>query len=292
MSGASGLIGSALVPALESSGYEVTRLVRGTPRAAGQIAWQPTRGLDPQLLSGFDAVILLAGESIVGRWTEAKKKRILESRVGATRTLAEALARAPERPRVLLCASAVGYYGNRGDELLHEESSPGDQFASRLSLHWEKASQPAADAGIRTVPLRFGAVLSPQGGALGQMLTPFKLGLGGKMGSGRQWLSWIAVQDVIGAMQWILHHDCCSGPFNVVAPNPVTNEEFATTLASVLSRPAFFSLPGFAVRWAFGEMGKEILLGSQRAEPRKLAASGYVFQQPQLRPALEAILRR
>jgi uncharacterized protein (TIGR01777 family) len=291
MSGASGLIGSAVAPSLERNGYQVTRLVRGTP-SAGQIAWQPTRVLDPRLLSGFDAVIHLAGESIVGRWTEAKKKRILQSRVGTTRTLAEALAQAPERPRVLLCASAVGYYGNRGDEPLHEESSPGDQFASQLSRQWERASQPAADAGIRTVPLRFGAVLSRQGGALGQMLTPFKLGLGGKMGSGRQWISWIAVQDVIGAIQWILHQDGCSGPFNVVAPNPVTNKEFATTLASVLSRPAFFSLPGFAVRWAFGEMGTEILLGSQRAEPRKLIASGYIFQQPRLRPALEAILRR
>jgi uncharacterized protein (TIGR01777 family) len=292
MSGASGLIGSAVVPWLERNGYEVTRLVRGTPSAAAQIAWQPTRLLDPRLLSGFDAVIHLAGESIVGRWTEAKKKRILESRVGATRTLAEALAQAPERPRVLLCASAVGYYGNRGDEPLHEESSSGDQFASLLSRQWERASQPAADAGIRTVPLRFGAVLSRQGGALGQMLTPFKLGLGGKMGSGRQWISWIAVQDVIGAIQWILRRDGCSGPFNLVAPNPVTNEEFTTTLASVLSRPAFFSLPGFAVRWALGEMGTEILLGSQRAEPRKLIASGYIFEQPQLRPALEAILRR
>jgi len=292
MSGASGLIGSAVVPSLERNGYEVTRLVRGTPSAAAQIAWQPTRLLDPRVLSGFDAVIHLAGESIVGRWTEAKKKRILESRVGATRTLAEALAQAPERPRVLLCASAVGYYGDRGDEPLHEGSSWGDQFASQLSRQWEGALQPAADAGIRTVPLRFGAVLSQQGGALGQMLTPFKLGLGGKMGSGRQWMSWIAVQDVIGAIQWILRREGCSGPFNLVAPNPVTNAEFVTTLASVLSRPAFFSLPGFAVRWAFGEMGSEILLGSQRAEPRKLIASGYIFQQPELRPALEAILRR
>jgi uncharacterized protein len=289
ISGASGLIGSAVLPSLEANGYEVTRLVRGTPSAARQIAW-PRAVLDPQLLSGFDAVIHLSGESVVGRWTEAKKKRILESRVGATRTLSQALAQAAQPPRVLLCASAVGYYGNRGDELLPEQSSSGDQFASELSRQWEAASRPAADAGIRTVPLRFGAVLSKRGGALGRMLTPFRLGLGGKMGNGRQWMSWIAVQDVIGALQWLLRHDSCSGPFNLVSPHPVTNEEFATTLASVLSRPAFFSLPAFAVRLAFGEMGTEILLGSQRAEPAKLLESGYVFQLPHLRQALEAIL--
>ena len=280
-----------MLPSLEANGYEVTRLVRGTPSAARQIAW-PSALPDPQLLSGFDAVIHLAGESVVGRWTEAKKTRILESRVGTTRTLSQALARAAQPPRVLLCASAVGYYGSRGDELLPEESSPGDQFASALSRQWEAASQPAADAGIRTVPLRFGAVLSKRGGALGRMLTPFQLGLGGKMGNGRQWMSWIAVPDVIGAMQWLLHHDSCSGPFNLGSPHPVTTEEFATTLASVLSRPAFFSLPAFAVRLAFGEMGTEILLGSQRAEPAKLLESGYVFEQPHLRQALEAILGR
>jgi uncharacterized protein len=291
ISGASGLIGSAVLASLEANGDEVTRLVRGTPSAARQIAW-PTRVPDPQLLSGFDAVIHLSGESIVGRWTETKKKRILESRVGTTRTLSQALGLAEQPPRVLLCASAVGYYGSRGDELLAEESSPGDQFASELSRQWEAASQPAADAGIRTAALRFGAVLSKQGGALGQMLTPFQLGLGGKMGNGRQGMSWIAVPDVVGAIRWLLGHDSCSGPFNLVSPHPVTNEEFATTLASVLSRPAFFSLPAFAVRLAFGEMGTEILLGSQRAQPAKLLASGYVFQQPHLRPALEAILGR
>ncbi|MGA9042715.1 MAG: TIGR01777 family oxidoreductase [Terriglobales bacterium] len=291
ISGASGLIGSALVPSLEAGGYEVTRLVRGAASGERQIAWDPARPLAPELVSGFDAVIHLSGESIVGRWTEAKKKRIVESRVGATRTLSEALTKAPQRPRIFLCASAVGYYGDRGDEILREESASGEQFASELCRQWEAASQSAEAAGIRTAHMRLGAVLSAHGGALREMLTPFQLGLGGKIGNGRQWMPWIAIADVVGAMLWMLSHDL-SGAVNVVSPNPVTNAEFAKTLASVLSRPAIFPVPAFAVRLAFGDMGKELLLASQRVEPAKLVASGYGFRQPDLRKALEGILKR
>ncbi len=253
--------------------------------------WDPARPLAPESVSGFDAVIHLSGESIVGRWTEAKKKRIVESRVGATRTLSEALVKAPQRPRSFLGASAVGYYGDRGDEILREESASGQQFASELCRQWEGASQSAEAAGIRTVHMRLGAVLSAQGGALREMLTPFRLGLGGRIGNGRQWMPWIALVDVVGAILWMLSHDL-SGPVNLVSPNPVTNAEFAKTLASVLSRPAIFPVPAFAVRLAFGDMGKELLLASQRVEPTKLVASGYVFQQPDLRRALEGILKR
>jgi uncharacterized protein len=292
MSGASGLIGSALLPSLEANGYEVTRLVRKGPSAAGEIAWNPAQPLDPELVSGFDSVIHLSGESILGRWTEAKKKRIVESRVGTTRTLSEALVKAAQRPRSFLCASAVGYYGTRGDEILDEQSSSGKQFASELARRWEAATQPAADAGIRMVPLRFGAVLSKQGGALRQMLLPFRLGLGGKTGDGRQWMPWVAIADAVDAILWILNHESLSGAVNLVSPNPVPNAEFAKTLAEVLARPAFFSIPAFAVKLAFGEMGEEILLGSQRVDPAKLIASGYVFQQPDLRKTLEEILKR
>jgi hypothetical protein len=292
ISGASGLIGSALVPALEANGYEVMRLVRKGPSTDGEIAWNPAQPLNPELVSGFDSVIHLSGESILGRWTEAKKKRIVESRVGTTRTLSEALVKAPQRPRSFLCASAVGYYGTRGDEILDEGSSSGKQFASELARQWEAATQPAASAGIRTVHMRFGAALSKDGGALRKMLLPFKLGLGGKTGDGRQWMPWITIADVVGAILWILNHESLSGPVNLVSPNPVPNAEFAKTLAAVLARPAFFSIPAFAVKLAFGEMGEEILLGSQRVAPAKLIANGYVFQQPDLRRALEEILKR
>jgi uncharacterized protein len=292
MSGASGLIGSALMPSLEVNGYEVTRLVRKDPAAGGEIAWNPAQPLDPELVSGFDSVIHLSGESILARWTQARKKRIVESRVGTTGTLSEALVKAPQRPRSFLCASAVGYYGTRGDEILDEESSSGKQFASELARQWEAATQPAANAGIRTVHLRFGAALSKEGGALGKMLLPFGLGLGGKTGDGRQWMPWVAITDVLGAILWILNHESLSGPVNLVSPNPVSNADFAKTLAAVLRRPAFFSIPAFAVKFAFGEMGEEILLGSQRVSPAKLVASGYVFQQPDLRRALEEILKR
>jgi uncharacterized protein (TIGR01777 family) len=292
VSGSSGLIGTALVPALKASGYEVVRLVRGASSGDGQIGWDPARTLSPESASGFDAVVHLAGESIVGRWTEDKKQRILESRVQGTRKLVEALAMAPQRPRVLISGSASGYYGDRGDEILREDSLSGQAFTSELCRQWEAATQVAVNAGIRTVQIRLGVVLSAAGGALKKMLPPFRMGVGGNMGSGRQWFSWVDMQDVIGAIQYILKKDGVQGAVNLASPKPVTNAEFTKVLASVLSRPAIFPMPAFAARLVFGQMADELLLASQRLEPAKLLAGGYLFEKPDLRMALEGILKR
>ena len=292
VSGSSGLVGSALVPALTASGYEVTRLVRGGSSGQSQLAWDPTKPLAPDTLSGFDALVHLAGESIVGRWTEDKKRRIVESRVLPTKHLAEAMAKASRPPRVFICASAIGYYGDRGDEVLREESSPGARFSSQLCVQWENACQAAVAAGIRTVNLRFGIVLSAAGGALKKMLPPFRLGAGGNMGNGRQWMSWVDLQDVTVAILHILKTEALRGAVNMTAPNPVTNAEFTKTLAAVLSRPAILPMPAFAARLLFGQMADELLLASQRVEPAKLLASSYVFQQPELRRSLQMILQK
>ena len=292
VSGSSGLIGAALIPALKSRGYDVTCLVRGAASGKDQIQWDPARPLAPESLSGFDAVVHLAGESIVGRWTETKKRRIRESRVQGTRRLAEALAQASQQPRLLISASAIGYYGDRGEETLREDSSSGSGFLAEVCREWEGADEPAAKAGIRTAQMRFGLVLSPSGGALQKMLPPFRLGLGGKMGNGRQWWSWIDIDDLVGAVQHVIKTETLRGPVNVVAPRPLTNAEFTRTLASVLSRPAILPMPAFAARLVFGQMGDELLLASQRVEPAKLLASGYVFQKPDLRLALLAILKQ
>jgi uncharacterized protein (TIGR01777 family) len=292
VSGSSGLIGAALIPALKSSGYEITCLVRGTASRRDQIQWDPAQPLVPESVSGFDAVVHLAGESIVGRWTEAKKRRIRESRVQGTLRLAEALAQAPQRPRVLISASAIGYYGDRGDEALREDSASGSGFLPEVCREWEDATEPATKGGIRTVQVRFGLVLSQHGGALQKMLPPFRLGVGGNMGNGRQWWSWIDIDDLVGAVQHVIKTETLQGPINVVGPNPLTNAEFTKTLASVLSRPALFPMPAFAARLVFGQMGDELLLASQRVEPAKLLASGYVFQKPILRAALEGILKK
>lgn len=292
VSGSSGLVGRALVPALQEAGYEVTRLVRGFSSSRNQIPWNPGEPIAPQTVSGFEAVVHLAGESIVGRWTEAKKVRIRESRIMGTRHLAEALAKASVRPRVLVSASAIGYYGDRGNEILREESTSGAGFLSDVCLGWECATVPAVQAGIRTVQIRIGVVLSPDGGALAKMLTPFRLGVGGKMGSGKQWWSWIALQDLVGVILHAIGTDSLQGPVNAVSPNPVRNSEFTKILGSVLSRPTLFPMPAFAARLALGEMADELLLASQRVEPAKLKASGYIFEQPDLPPALKNLLKK
>src|SRR5580700_8040271 len=283
VSGASGPIGAALLPPLKTRGYEVTRLVRGAATGGNQISWDPGKAIAPECVSGFDAVIHLAGESIVGRWTDEKKRKIRDSRVVGTIALAEALAQAKDKPQVFACSSAIGFYGDRGNEVLNEESAHGAGFLPEVCREWEAATQTAADAGIRTVQMRTGVVLSPKGGALGKMLTPFKMGVGGRIGDGRQWMSWIDVQDMVSAIHHILKADL-RGPVNMVAPKPVTNAEFTRTLASVLSRPAIFPMPAFAVKLAFGEMGETVLLGSQRVEPAQLLASGYPFHFSDLRP--------
>src|ERR1700677_1067173 len=292
VSGVSGPIGAALLPSLKASGWSVVRLVRGATTGEGQIAWNPAVPIAPEAVSGFDAVIHLAGESIFGRWTTAKKEKIRDSRVVGTFNLSSALAQAEEKPRVFICGSAIGYYGNRGDESLHEESAPGAGFLVEVCQDWEEATTPAVQADIRTAHIRTGVVLSSQGGALAAMLTPFKLGLGGRIGSGRQWTSWIDVRDLVGAIHHILKNDLIQGPVNLVAPKPVRNAEFADTLASVLSRPAIFPLPEFAVKSVFGEMGQEMLLGSQKVEASRLISSGYPFRYRELRQSLEGLLKK
>ena len=290
VSGASGPIGTALLSALKARGYAVARLVRGAANQPDQIAWDPAQPLSPDLVSGFDAVIHLAGESIVGRWTEAKKQRILDSRRQGTGHLAQAVAKASQRPRVFVSASAVGYYGDRGDEILREDSASGDGFAAEICRQWEAAARPAAVAGIRTVQLRIGVMMSGEGGALPKMLPPFRMGLGGRLGNGRQWWSWVSVVDVVGAILHVLENESVQGPVNTVAPNQVTNADFTRTLASVIKRPALFPMPAFVVKLVFGEMGTELFLASQRVQPAKLLESGYQFRQPELKKALEEIL--
>jgi uncharacterized protein (TIGR01777 family) len=292
VSGVSGPIGATLLPSLKTRGYEVTRLVRGVATGDDQISWNPSKPIAPDLVSRFDAVIHLAGESIVGRWSKTKKAKIRDSRVLGTTNLAQALAQANRKPEVFICSSAIGYYGDRGNELLNERSRPGSGFLAEVCREWEAATQPAAQAGIRTVQIRTGVVLSPKGGALGKMLTPFKMGVGGKIGDGRQWMSWIDVQDMVGAIHHILKSDLLQGPVNMVAPKPVTNAEFTETLGSVLSRPTILPMPAFAVKLAFGEMGETVLLGSQRVEPAQLVTSGYPFRFTSLRASLENLLNR
>ena len=294
VSGASGLIGSALVPFLTTGGHRVTRLVRSPPAGEGAVFWDPAaRRLDPAALEGADAVVHLAGEPIArGRWTDAKKARIRDSRIQGTELLAEALARLDRPPRVLVSASAVGYYGDRGAELLRETSPPGTGFLAGVCRDWEAATRAAAAKGIRVATLRFGIVLSPAGGALARMLPPFRLGVGGRIGGGRQYMSWIAVDDAVGAIHHALMTDDLEGPVNVVAPQAVTNREFTRTLGRVLRRPTIFPVPAFAARLAFGELADALLLASARVEPARLLAAGYRFRHPDLEDALRHLLGR
>jgi len=288
ISGASGLIGSALAPALEADGHELTRLVRGSAKSRNDLVWEPMREVRPQLVSGFDVVIHLSGESVSGRWTGEKKRRIRESRVVSTRNLAWALAKAKEPPRTFVCASAIGYYGDRGDEVLSEESSPGTGFLPEVCREWEAATHVGL-AGVRIVNLRFGIVLSSNGGALKQMLLPFRLGLGGRVGSGRQWWSWIHIDDVVSAVMQIVRAEWLRDAVNITAPNPVTNAEFTRVLASAMKRPAIFAVPGFAAKLAFGEFAKEGILASARVVPKKLEDSGFEFRYAELHAALEEL---
>ena len=292
VSGANGLIGSALAPALEAAGHRVTRLVRGRARPGwGEVAWEPDAGRMPlPALEGVDAVVHLAGESIVGRWTADKKRRIYDSRVRGTQVLCEALRQVVKPPKTFVCASAIGYYGNCGERLLLEESRAGNDFLARVCVDWEAAAAPAAERGIRVVSLRLGMVLSGAGGALGQMLPPFRLGLGGVLGGGAQYMSWVALDDVVGAISHVLTTESLHGAVNLAAPEPVSNRDFTKTLGRVLRRPTRFAMPGFAARLLFGEMADALLLASARVEPAKLNASGYAFQYPALEGALRHVL--
>jgi uncharacterized protein len=294
VTGASGLIGSALVASLTSTGHGVTRLVRSQPNSEGKTArWDPMAGtIDASAFEGVDAVVHLAGENIAERWTSAKKRRIRDSRVKGTQVLCEALARLASPPKVLVSASAIGYYGDRGEAILTDDSAPGNGFLSEVCRAWEAATEPARQQGIRTVPLRFGVVLSAAGGALAKILPPFRLGLGGVLGSGRQYMSWIALDDVVGAIQHAIVTDSLQGPTNAVAPQAVTNQEFTKTLGKVLGRPTAVPLPAFAARLMFGEMADELLLASARVQPVKLQASGYRHRYPELEGALRHVLAR
>jgi uncharacterized protein (TIGR01777 family) len=292
--GSHGLVGTALIKSLEAEGHEIFRLVRHYPDSSSEIEWSPDRySIALARLEGFDAVVNLAGESIAeGRWTEDKKRRIRESRIKGTKLLGDALANLTNRPKTFICASAVGYYGDRGDELLTETSTPGKDFLADLCVEWEKATALATEKGIRVVNTRFGLILDPNGGALAKMLPPFRLGLGGSIGSGKQWMSWIALDDVVGALKFALANEELNGPVNFVAPNPVTNAEFTKRLGEALSRPTLFPIPAFGVRLAFGEMADALLLSSQRVAPKRLKEAGYEFEYQQLEAALLHVLQK
>ena len=293
LTGSGGLIGSALAPALAADGHQVRRLRRAAAGGPDETSWNPADGtFAPGALDGIDGVVHLAGESIAGgRWTAARKARIRDSRVDDTRRLAEALAALEQPPRVLVAASAIGFYGDRGDELLDEAASPGIGFLPEVSRAWEAASAPAREAGIRVVHLRIGIVLSPGGGALGQMLLPFRLGAGGVLGSGDQYMSWISIDDVVGIARHALTDDTLGGPVNAVAPRAVTNREFTRTLGAVLRRPTILPAPAFALRIALGEMADALLLASTRVDPAALRATAFEFQHPELEGALRHVLR-
>ncbi|HEX8276955.1 MAG TPA: TIGR01777 family oxidoreductase [Longimicrobiaceae bacterium] len=293
VTGSTGLIGTPLVRALRADGHTVLRLVRSRPVSGGdEVYWNPALGeIDTAALEGVDAVVHLAGEN-VGQppWTEERKRRIRDSRAQGTTLVARTLAGLSPKPRVLVSASATGWYGDRGDELLTEASGPGTGFLAEVCQTWESSADPARDAGIRVVHPRIGLVLTGEGGVLERLLTPFKLGVGGKLGSGRQWMSWVALHDVLEAIRFALRADGLSGPANLTSPAPVTNEEFTRALGHVLGRPTVLGVPEFALKLAFGQMADEALLSSQRALPDRLREAGFTFQYPDLEGALRVAL--
>ncbi len=293
VTGASGLVGKALVPALAAEGHTVLRLVRRDPRTPDEVRWLPDEDyVDSVPLEGVEAVVHLAGASIAGgRFTEKRKALLRGSRVGPTRLIAQTLARLSPRPRVCVSASALGYYGDRGDSWLTEADPPADDFLGRLSVEWEQACAPARTAGIRVVNPRFGIVLSPGGGALGKMLSPFRAGLGGVLLPGTQYVSWIAIDDAVAAIRHLLMYESLGGPVNVAAPQPVTNEELTKALGRVLRRPTVAKVPSFALRLVLGEAA-DALLASTRMRPDKLVDSGFRFRFPDLEPALRHVLAR
>jgi uncharacterized protein (TIGR01777 family) len=294
VTGATGLVGTALIPKLRAAGYHSVRLVRKNPVSDSDIVWNPELGqLDLMSLEGLDAVVHLAGENIAGaRWNDKVKKKIRDSRVNGTHLLASTLAQLKTPPKTLLCASAIGFYGDRGNEILTEDSPKGSGFLADVCEEWESASEPAQKKGIRTVLFRIGVILTPDGAALKKMLPPFKLGAGGIIGDGKQYWSWMSLDDVIGAILHALGTPSLKGPVNVVAPNAVTNAEFTKTLGHALKRPTFFPMPAFVARLALGEMADALLLASARVEPKKLTVSGYAFRYPDLAGCLHDLLKK
>lgn len=294
VSGSTGFIGSALVAFLTQKGHSVTRLVRREPKAGSrEVRWDPAASaIDARALAGVDAVVHLAGEPVgPRRWTRRRKERIRDSRIGGTQLLSETLARLDPPPRVLASASGVGYYGTRGDQTLREDSGPGTDFLAEVAVRWEAATAPAAQHGSRVVNLRFGNVLSPAGGVLANVLPLFKSSLGGRLGTGEHWMSWISLDDVVRAIYHTLDEDALGGPVNIAAPGAVTNIEFTKTLGRVLSRPTLLPVPAALLRIVFGGLA-DVLLASARMDPAKLLASGFRFQYPELEGALRAMLGR
>jgi uncharacterized protein len=292
VSGASGLIGSALVPMLDAAGHDVVRLVRRPAEMSNELEWDPDAGvLDRARLDGVEAGISLSGENLGRRWTASRRAEILQSRVTTAGLLARTLAELEPRPAVFICAGGSGIYGDRSDEILTEASELGTGFLADVGRAWESAAHPARAAGIRVVNFRQGLVLSREGGALGRLLTPFRLGLGGRVGSGRQWWSWVALDDTVAAYRFVLEHDV-SGPVNLCAPNPVTNAQFVKLLGRALGRPTVLPLPALAVKTVFGEMGETVLLEGQRMLPAALLDAGFAFAWTELGPALEHVLER
>jgi uncharacterized protein len=294
IAGASGLVGNALIPFLQSQGHEIVRLVRGKPASEDELFWNPEKGeLDATKLRGVDVIINLSGENVAGgRWTTARREAILSSRVNCTRTLVRAVETTRHRPFTFIGASAVGIYGNRGDERVNEESAHGSGFLADVCTAWENETAEAETLGLRAVALRAGVVLTPGGGALAKMLPAFRLGLGGPMGSGRQWMSWIAMDDLVGAIYHAVLDQRCAGPVNAVAPEAVRNVDFAKTLGHVLGRPASLPAPAPLLKLALGQMAEEALLSGARAEPTRLEESGYRFRHPKLEGALRHVLGR
>lgn len=294
ISGSGGLVGSAALAHLNALGHYVVRLVRANPvRDRGDILWDPVAGsIERKKLEGFDAVLHLGGESLLNLWTASNKERMVNSRVQGTEFLAQTLAGLTAKPKVFACASAIGYYGDRGEEWLSETSKPGRGFLAELCEDWEKAADFASSAGIRVVHLRFGIILSDRGGALKAMLPPFLTGLGGPLGSGRQYMSWISLTDVAKAIAHILEKDSLRGAVNITAPNPVTNKDFSRALGRVLHRPAILPVPSFILKALPGGMGREFFLASSRVEPAKLRMSGYRFEYPDVEQALRQTLGR
>lgn len=278
---------------LAQMGHQAVRLVRAASSGGEEVGWAPyEQKIDPSLLEGADAIVHLSGESIAGRWTAAKKARIRTSRMQLTGFLSKTVARLNKPPEALICASAIGYYGSRGEEILTEESRPGTDFLAQVTEAWELATTPASEKGIRVVNLRTGVVLGSNGGSLAKMLQPFKFGLGGILGDGQQYMSWISLTDVVAAIQHAIEKKTVTGPVNLVAPNPVTNLEFTKALGRVLRRPTIVPLPGFMIKMLFGEMGQALLLGSTRVTPAKLLETGYEFKHTELEDALRAELAR
>jgi len=291
ITGATGFIGSSLSDFLKTKSHTVFTLSRKKQNSPNHIFWDPEKHeIEASRLEGMDAVVHLGGESIMGRWTEAKKRRILESRTQGTLLLSKTLAGLAQKPRVLICASAIGYYGDRQEEWLTEESSAGDNFLAEVCRTWENSCEAAIKAGIRVVNIRIGIVLSPKGGALKKMLLPFKLGLAGKMGSGAQYMSWVVLDDLLKIIEYSLTHDEVKGPVNAVGPEPVTNLEFTKTLGRVLHRPTLFPMPAFLARLVFGQMAEELLLSGARVKPEKILKAGFKFDHVSLENALRHIL--